>query len=244
MELHVFAKNGSGDWTHSYEFTSKKFDPYTVRFGPDNQMYLTSNRYGNKEMLVVSFKPDGTVSATSHIKFKKNKAPFDAYPTGDGHIYLMSMNRIDEYVLPLAKRSKPIRTINTEIEPWSRMIASDDGTVYVTQGATNQGGVDVFTPAQHGDVVPDHSFTISPSYSSLYPSDITFTSTGRLAVCVKNTGIAIFPINASGDDLVPLTWYTGSSIADASLSGVDFDDSGVMAIADDNSGMSIKWFFE
>ncbi len=243
-QLNVFDKNDLGDWEHSYRLTRRNFDPTTVRFDDSNRMYVTNTHYGTSELLIVSFKIDGTVKKVSKLKFKKNDRPLDAYPTGAGRIFLQFDNRIAEYKLPLTRKSKPVRTIVTPIESWSRMIAGDDRTVYVTQGSTAGGGVDVFTPLQSGTVTPARSFTISSEYSTGYPTDISFTADGKLAVCAEYQGVGIFPLDESGDNQAPATWYPSSSIATNHLMGFDFDDSGVLVVADMGAARSIKWYLE
>jgi hypothetical protein len=223
MRTNVFTVDGSNAMHWSKAFKPKKFTVNDLGFDSSGTLYASNF---TKTILVTKFKSNGKVKKSTKVKLAHIAAHH--FVTSNDHLYTIFEGKIDEYLLPLTTHASPIRTLTTTSDNYAQIAADDSGNIYVTQSDVYDGGVDVFTPSQSGSVSPDHSFTIDPTYGDGYITDITFTESGNLAVGYAGVGIAIFSIETTGSDQIPLTWFPDTD--NSYYVGLAFDGLGAMPV--------------
>lgn len=250
-QAHVLVKNETGDWVLSYRLRIKRFTVRDISFSSNGTMYVTGYKGRVCQLVVASFRGDGSIKKTKVHSFPRTFCPQYSTPINGGKIVVVGYTygdgpatdtAIREYSLPFSVKKRPSREAKFSVENNSFMAVAADGTVYVTQGENTTGGVDVYAPSQRGIVEPDHSFTVHPDYGSWVIGGLAITNTGQVALRSKDT-VSLYSPSASGTNLVPDTFY---QFSDFMWNGVDvaFDSTGVMATTDFGRDFPIRFFFE
>lgn len=242
--VKVYEKDGP-TWSNVATVKAKKFAMFSLRFGSDGKGYSTNAR--KNEVVVFTLGADSAPTRIARVALKIRARVIDVFPAADDRVYVLSNSRLDVYDKPLTKKSRPVRTIKHYFPNYSQVVVSSGGKIFVSTGDTSNGPISVFTSTQSGNVEPDHTILLDGELdANRYVSDLSLTADGRIAVAYWSAGVAIFPESAAGEAVTPDTWYPESDPV-SNLQGVDFDDSGVMAIADFKSGDpgdSILVYFE
>lgn len=239
--LAIF-ENESGTWVRVQTVKAKKEIVKTLRFDAEGNAVATG--YRKNQILTWRVSESGTVGKSKHIALRGNGRPLDAFPNSAGNLFVLYRDRIVEFELPLRRKEKPVRTIRTDSPAHSKLVALSNGTIFVIQGDSSYVPIEVFDPNQSGVVEPARTILIDSALSSnQYANDIALTPDGRVAVAYWATGVALFDANASGISVTPETWYPQEEPL-RNIQGVDFGPNGVMGIADYDSPISVKVFFE
>jgi WD40 repeat protein len=238
--LGIFAKE-AGTWTRIQTVKAKKLTVNTLRFASDGKAFATNSR--KNEIVIWRVTESGTVRKERRVALRGRSIPLDAFPNADGSLFVPHGNRIDEFVLPLRRKERPVRTIRAEFRNFSKLVALADGTVFVMQGDNNYLPVEVYGSDQSGVSDPTRTILIDPSReSSQHPTHIALTPNGKVAVLYWGSGVALFETTADGNSVTPATWYP--QWAPMNVQGVDFGPNGVMGVVDFGASTAVKVFFE
>ena len=241
--LAIFEKV-SGTWARVQTVEAKKLTVETLRFDSDGKAYATNSR--KKEIVTWQVADSGTVPKERRVALRGRSFPLDAFPNADGSLFVLHQNRIDEFVLPLRKKERPVRTIRADFRRFSKLVALADGTVFVMQQeepGDDAVPVEVYGSDQSGVSDPTRTILIDAALASeQYTTDIALTPSGQVAVVYWESGVAIFDTDAFGSSETPTTWYPlGPPL---NVQGVDFGPNGVMGIADYGDSIAVKVYFE
>jgi hypothetical protein len=177
------------------------------------------------------------------VALRGGAIPLDAFPNSEGHLFVLYVNRIDEFVLPLQRKERPVRTIGADFRNYSKLVALADGTVFVMQGEDSGAPLEVYGPTQSGVSDPARTILIDSALdSSPTALDISLTPNGKVAVVYWGSGVALYEANASGSSVIPTTWYPQAPPLNSQ--GVDFGPNGVMGLVDFGGSTTVKVFFE
>lgn len=239
--LAIFQKV-SGSWARVQTVEAKKLSVNTLRFDSDGKAYATNSL--KKEIVTWQVADSGTVPKGRRIALRGRSFPLDAFPNADGSLFVLHENRIDEFVLPLRRKERPVRTITADFRRFSKLVALADGTVFVMQGNVDNAPLEVYGSDQSGVSDPTRTILIDSALSSnQYTMDIALTPSGQVAVVYWGDGVALFEADAAGSSLTPSTWYPQESPV-INVQGVDFGPNGVMGIADYLASTAVKVYFE
>jgi hypothetical protein len=191
--LAIFEKV-SGTWARVQTVEAKKLTVDTLRFDSDGKAYATNSR--KKEIVTWQVADSGTVPKARRIALRGRSIPLDAFPNADGSLFVLHENRIDEFVLPLRRKERPVRTITADFRRFSKLVALADGTVFVMQ--VEEVGddvvpVEVYGSDQSGVSDPTRTILIDSALASeQYTTDIALTPSGQVAVVYWESGVALF----------------------------------------------------
>jgi len=237
--LAIFEKV-SGTWARVQTVEAKKLTVNTLRFDSDGKAYATNSR--KKEIVTWQVADSGTVPKERRIALRGRSIPVDAFPNADGSLFVLHQNRIDEFVLPLRRKERPVRTIRADFPSSSKLVALADGTVFVMQ-LGNAAPIQVYGSDQSGVSDPTRTILIDAALASeQYTTDIALTPSGQVAVVYWECGVALFDTDAFGSSVTPATWYPQGP--PLNVQGVDFGPNGVMGIADYGDSIAVKVYFE
>ncbi len=238
--LAIFER-APGAWARVQRVKAKKLIVNTLRFDSDGKAYATN--FLKNEIVTWRVTDSGTVRKEQRVALRGRANPLDAFPNGEGSLFVLFGNRIDEFELPLRRKERPVRTIYSASPLYSKLVALADGTVFVMSFATNA-RIEVFDASQSGVAEPARTILIDGTLSTdSNPTDIALTSDGDVAVVYWLSGIAIFSTSASGSSVTPDTWYPIEAPLD-NPQGVDFGPNGVMGIVDYAASTAVKVYFE
>jgi hypothetical protein len=237
--LAIFEKV-SGSWARVQTVEAKKLSVETLRFDSDGKAYATNSR--KKEIVTWQVADSGTVPKERRIALRGRSIPLDAFPNADGSLFVLHQNRIDEFVLPLRRKERPVRTIRADFPSFSKLVALEDGTVFVMQ-LGDAAPIQVYGSDQSGVSDPTRTILIDSALASLqYTTDIALTPSGQVAVVYWTSGVALFDTDAFGSSVTPTTWYPQD--APLNVQGVDFGPNGVMGTVDYGASIAVKVYFE
>jgi hypothetical protein len=230
-----------GTWARVQAVEAKKLTVNTLRFDSDGKAYATNSR--KKEIVTWQVADSGTVPKERRIALRGRSIPIDAFPNADGSLFVLHENRIDEFVLPLRRKERPVRTIRADFPSSGKLVALADGTVFVMQlGMATP--IEVYGSDQSGVSDPTRTILIDGALTSdQFATDIALTPSGEVAVVYWYGGIAIFSTSASGSSVTPDTWYPIEAPLD-NPQGIDFGPNGVMGVADYLASTAVKVYFE
>jgi hypothetical protein len=229
-----------GTWARVQTVKARKLIVNTLRFDSDGKAYATNSR--KKEIVTWQVADSGNVPKARRIALRGRSIPLDAFPNADGSLFVLYMDRIVEFDLPIRRKERPVRTIYSTSPPYSKLVALADGTVFVMPYAVNA-PIEVFDASQSGVAEPARTILIDGTLSGDgNPTDIALTPDGDVAVVYWYHGIAIFSTSASGSSVTPDTWYPIEY--PLNIQGVDFGPNGVMGIADYGASTAVKVYFE
>jgi len=238
--LAIFEKV-SGSWARVQTVEAKKLSVNTLRFDSDGKAYATNSR--KKEIVTWQVADSGTVPKERRIALRGRSIPLDAFPNADGSLFVLHQNRIDEFVLPLRRKERPVRTIRADFPSFSKLVALEDGTVFVMQ-LGDAAPIQVYGSDQSGVSAPTRTILIDSAVASLqYTTDIALTPNGKVAVVYWTSGVALFDTDAFGSSVTPTTWYPIEAPLD-NPQGIDFGPNGVMGVADYGASIAVKVYFE
>ena len=236
--LAIFEKV-SGSWARVQTVEAKKLSVNTLRFDSDGKAYATNSR--KKEIVTWQVADSGTVPKERRIALRGRSFPLDAFPNADGSLFVLHENRIDEFVLPLRRKERPVRTIRADFPSFSKLVALEDGTVFVMQ--LGDAAIEVYGSDQSGVSAPTRTILIDSALASLqYTTDIALTPNGQVAVVYWLSGVALFDTDAFGSSVTPTTWYP--QVAPLNVQGVDFGPNGVMGTVDYGASIAVNVYFE
>jgi WD40 repeat protein len=240
--LAIFEKV-SGSWARVQAVEAKKLSVKELRFDSDGKAYATNSR--KKEIVTWQVADSGTVPKERRIALRGRSFPLDAFPNADGSLFVLHENRIDEFVLPLRRKERPVRTIRADFPSSSKLVALADGTVFVMQ-LGEAAPIEVYGSDQSGVSAPTRTILIDSALASWqYTTDIALTPNGQVAVVYWPSGVALFDTDASGNSETPSTWYPLDALLN--VQGVDFRPNGVMGLAHYSpylSSISVTVYFE
>ncbi len=231
----------SGGWARVQTVRAKKLRVNTLRFGSDGRAFATNSR--KKEIVTWRVTDSGTVRKERRVDLRGRSIPLDAFPNANGSLFVLHRNRIDEFVLPLRRNERPVRTIRGEFRYYSKLVALADGTVFVMQGDSDNTPIEVYSPSASGVSEPTRTILIDSALATLTPTDIALTPDGKVAVAYWSTGVAIYDSSVYGSSVTPATWYPQSAPL-VNLHGVDFGPNGIMGLADYLQPTAVKVYFE
>jgi hypothetical protein len=238
--LAIFRRE-PGTWERVQTVKAKKLIVKTLRFDSDGKAYATN--FLKNEIVTWRVADSGTVPKERRVALRGRSNPLDAFPNADGSLFVLYMDRIVEFDLPIRRKERPVRTIYSESPFYSKLVALADGTVFVMTLANNA-PIEVFDASQLGVAEPARTILIDGALTSYqYATDIALTPDGKVAVVYWFGGIAIFSTSASGSSLTPDTWYPLEAPL-VNPQGVDFMSNGVMGVADYVGDTAVKVYFE
>jgi len=230
-----------GTWARVQTVEAKKLRVNTLRFDSDGKAYATNSR--KKEIVTWQVADSGTVPKERRIALRGRSIPLDAFPNADGSLFVLHENRIDEFVLPLRRKERPVRTIRADFPSSSKLVALADGTVFMMQRG-EAAPIEVYGSDQSGVSDPTRTILIDGALTSdQSATDIALTPSGEVAVVYWYGGIAIFSTSANGSSVTPDTWYPIEAPLD-NPQGIDFGPNGVMGVADYLASTAVKVYFE
>lgn len=238
--LAIFEK-ASGSWARVQTVKAKKLIVNTLRFGSDGKAFATNFR--RNEIVTWRVTDSGTVRKARRVALRGGAIPLDAFPNSEGRLFVLYGNQIDEFLLPLRRKERPVRTIRADFRNFSKLVALADGTVFVMQGDDSGAPLEVYGPTQSGVSDPARTILIDSALdSSPTAVDISLTPNGKVAVAYWYSGVALYEANASGSSVIPTTWYPQAPPLNSQ--GVDFGPNGVMGLVDFGGSTTVKVFFE